>query len=83
MLPSLSAGTFECGRPQIVFECSWCAITIEPQNLARRSSFGVCQEAAQPPMPSLIMAMVADSGMSADIVAPVRRDICFAGVQSK
>ena len=31
MLPSLSAGTFECGRPQIVFECSWCAITIEPK----------------------------------------------------
>ena len=41
MLPSLSAGTFECGRPQIVFECNWCAIAVD-QNFARRSKFRVC-----------------------------------------
>jgi hypothetical protein len=29
MLPSLSAGTFECGLPQIVFECGLFQIVIE------------------------------------------------------
>ena len=31
MLPSLSAATFECGRPQIVFEGGRCQIVIEPK----------------------------------------------------
>ena len=59
MLPSLSAGTFECDRPQIVFERSWCAIVIGAKLCVSRYVPGVRQEAAQPPMPSLIMDVVA------------------------
>ena len=31
MLSSLSAGTFDCGRPQIVFEGGRCQVVIEPK----------------------------------------------------
>ena len=35
MLPSLSAGTFECGRPQIVFEGGIVFVIVMSQNFAR------------------------------------------------
>jgi hypothetical protein len=54
MLPSLSAGTFEGGRPQIVFERfviepKFCVV-IEPKLCASQQVPSVCQEAAQPPI---------------------------------
>ena len=55
MLPSLNAGTFEGGRPQIVFERG---IVIEP----KRPGPGVCQEAAQPPMIVLELLRAAEMG---------------------
>ena len=41
MLSSLSAGTFECGRPQIVFERGLESLSLS-QNFARNSKFGMC-----------------------------------------
>jgi len=40
MLPSLSAGTFECGRPQIVFERGRSEIVIEAKILRLTVSSG-------------------------------------------
>ena len=40
MLPSLSAGTFEGGRPQIVFERGECQVVIEPKTLRLTVSSG-------------------------------------------
>ena len=47
MLPSLSARTFECGRPQIVFEGGRCQTVIELKLCASQWVPGVCQEAAR------------------------------------
>jgi hypothetical protein len=47
MLSSLSAGTLECGRPQIVFERGRCKTVIEPKLCASQWVPGVCQEAAR------------------------------------
>ena len=42
MLPSLSAGTFECGRPQIVFERGIVIVVVIEPKLSCHSKFGVC-----------------------------------------
>ena len=48
MLSSLSAGTLECGRPQIVFERGRrCQTVIELKLCASQWVPGVCQEAAR------------------------------------
>jgi hypothetical protein len=50
MLPSLSAGTFECGRPQIVFERGIIFVITLSQNFARHSKFAGCvRKPAEPP----------------------------------
>ena len=59
MLPSLNAGTFEGGRPQIVFERG---IVIEPKLCASQQVPGVCQEAAQPAMIVLELLRAAGEG---------------------
>ena len=41
MLPSLSAGTFECGRPQIVFERGIGIVVVIEPKLCRKFRVGV------------------------------------------